>query len=94
MKPHEIKQLRTDLGWSQTDMGRYLGYTDTAIRKWENGLAKPSSLVTATLIQIRKQLDDRKQKQRDEFIRGLAATFITGGIVAFLAYTFNNNENQ
>lgn len=94
MKPHEIKQLRKDLGWSQTDMGRYFGFTDTAIRKWENGLAKPSDVVTATLIQLQRQLNDRKQKQRDEFIRGLAAAFITGGIVAFLAYTFNDNENQ
>lgn len=90
MKPQEIKRLRTELGWSQADMARHFGYTAASVMKWERGMSEPSDMVTAALIQIRRQLDERKKKQKQEFINGLTATFVTGGLVALLAYAFKN----
>lgn len=71
-------------------MGRYLGFTATAVRKWEKGLSTPSDPVKGILIQLRTQLDQRKEQQKKEFINGLAAVAITGGIVSFIAYIFRD----
>lgn len=89
MTPQRIKRLRTQLGWSQQQMGRHFGYSSVAVLKWEKGQTEPPDMVKATLTQIERELDKRKQKQKQQdFINGLAATAITGGLIALLGYVF------
>jgi len=93
MKAEEIKQLRKELGWSQDRLGQYLGYTGNAVRRWENDMSKPPDPVMAVLIQIRSRLDQKKNKERkEEFIQDLVGIAIGTGIVGFMRYIFNEDE--
>lgn len=40
--PEKIKKLRTEKGISQQKLGRYIGISDSAVSKWENGLSEPT----------------------------------------------------
>lgn len=91
MESQEIKQLRQRLGWSLADFGRYFGVTAQAVLKWERGTARPNDLALAAMIQLRSRLDAAKgEQQKQQFINGLRNALLTGGIVALLAYLFNN----
>jgi superfamily II DNA or RNA helicase len=41
MKPEDIKNIRTRLGYSQQDMAAFLGVSFATVNRWENGKAKP-----------------------------------------------------
>jgi len=93
MEPEEIKHLRERLGWSLADFGRYFSVTPQAVLKWERGTARPNDFTLATMIQLRSRLDDTRDKQqKQQFINGLRHALLTGGIVALLAYLFNQDE--
>ncbi len=53
-QPESIKKLRTRNNISQKKLGEYLGISDRAISKWENGLSMPSS---QNLITLSKMFD-------------------------------------
>ena len=36
-----VTKLRTELGFSQFQLGKLIGVSDKAVSKWENGNAKP-----------------------------------------------------
>lgn len=38
MTPHELKQLRLLLGWSQARLAQELGFSRYTISKWERGV--------------------------------------------------------
>jgi transcriptional regulator with XRE-family HTH domain len=93
MKKEQIKQLRADLGWSQAQLGGYLGYTATAVMKWEKGMATPPPVIQGILTKLRQRLDrQRREQQKQEFIQGIAAVAVTGGVLAVLNYIFNDND--
>lgn len=94
MKAKEIKQLRNELGWSQSQMGRHLGYSANAILKWERGMSEPPDVVKGLLVQLRQRLDQKKEKEKQEFIDKLAGIAVTGGIVAFIAFLFKNSNQD
>lgn len=93
MEPQEIDQLRERLGWSLAKFGRYFGVTAQAVLKWERGTAQPNDFALATMYQLRKRLDAVEgEQQKQQFINGLKSALLTGGIVALLAYLFNQDE--
>lgn len=92
MKPQEIKQLRTDLGWSQAQLGAKLGYTAPTVMKWEKGITAPPDLAIGVLSQLKRQLETKKSANRNDFIEKLTAVAITGGIMAFIAMIFKDDE--
>lgn len=68
MKPQEIKQLRKELGWSQAQLGKHLGYTSNAVMKWERGMSQPPDVVKGLLFKLKERLANKKEKQKKEFI--------------------------
>lgn len=93
MESEEIKHLRKRLGWSLADFGRYFGVTAQAVLKWERGTARPNDFALAAMIQLRSRLDAAKgEHQKQQFINGLKRALLTGGIVALLAYLFNQDD--
>jgi len=96
MRPDEIKKLRSDLGWSQRKLGQYLGgYNANAVYKWEHGEAQPPGPVVGLLVHLRQELDKRENERlKREFIQALASAAVAGGIVAFMDYLFNKNNDD
>ena len=93
MEAEKIRQLRQRLGWSLADFGRYFGVTAQAVLKWERGTAQPNDFALAAMIQLRSRLDAAKgEQQKQQFINGLRHALLTGGIVALLAYLFNQDD--
>lgn len=94
MEPKEIIQLRKELGWSLANFGKYFGVTAQAVLKWERGTALPNDFAMAAMIQLRNRLDQAKEnQQKQQFIYGLKRALLTGGILALLAYLFNQDES-
>jgi len=91
MNPENIKQIRAELGWSQATLANHLGYTAPTVMKWEKGIAPPPDVVKGVFIKLRSQLDQKKKIEKEQFIKGLGTLALTGGIVAFLTYIFNEN---
>jgi transcriptional regulator with XRE-family HTH domain len=94
MNPEEIKQLREELGWSLAKFGKYFGVTAQAVLKWERGTALPNDFALASMIQLKRRLDEAKgNNQKQQFINGLKQALLTGGIVALLTYLFNQDDS-
>ena len=93
MQPSEIIQLRQDLGWSLANFGRYFGVTAQAVLKWERGTARPNDFALAAMIQLQHKLREAQgEKQKQQFINGLKRALLTGGVLALLAYLFNEED--
>ena len=93
MEPTEIKQLRQRLGWSLAKFGRYFGVTAQAVLKWERGTAQPNDFALAAMIQLQSRLDAAiREQQKQKFMNGLKKALLTGGILALLAYLFNDEN--
>lgn len=93
MEPKEIIQLRKELGWSLANFGRYFGVTAQAVFKWERGTAQPNDFALATMIQLQHKLKEaHEDKQKQQFINGLKRALLTGGVLALLAYLFNDED--
>ena len=93
MQPSEIIQLRQQLGWSLAEFGRYFGVTAQAVLKWERGTAQPNDFALATMIQLQHKLREaQEEKQKLQFINGLKRALLTGGVIALLAYLFNDED--
>lgn len=93
MEPKDINKLRKELGWSLAQFGRYFGVTAQTVLRWEKGTARPGDLTMAALIQLQNRLDALKdQQQLQQFKQGLQRALLTGGILALLAFLFNQND--
>lgn len=93
MNPKDIERLRSELGWSLAEFGRYLGVSAQAVLKWEKGTAKPNQLAVAAMLQLQRKLKVAKEEnQKQKFINGLRQALFTGGLIALLAYLFNQDE--
>lgn len=66
MTPDEIRQLREDLGLSQSQMGKKLGTHYRTVGRWELGLHAPSPLGLAQLEELRKRTP-RKEKDATQY---------------------------
>lgn len=93
MEPQQIKQLRKELDWSLATFGRYFGVTAQAVLKWEKGTAQPNDFAVATMIQLKKRLDEYQgEDQKQEFKKGLKRAHISGGVVKLLSFLFNETD--
>ncbi|HBQ60146.1 MAG TPA: hypothetical protein DD671_11135 [Balneolaceae bacterium] len=94
MNPEEIKQLREELSWSLAKFGKYFGVTAQAVLKWERGTSLPNDFALASMIQLKRRLDEAKgNNQKQQFINGLKQALLTGGIIALLTYLFNQDDS-
>lgn len=82
--------MRNRLGWSLAEFGKYFSVTPQAVLKWERGDARPNDFVLATMIQLNNRLSEFSEKQKDEFIERLRIAFLTGGVIALLAFLFKD----
>lgn len=74
-------------------MGRYLGVSAASVHRWENDQSRPDDYRLATLVQLKRRLEEFESEQRRQrFVEGLATAAVTGGIIALLNYLFNNGK--
>ncbi len=45
----DVRALRARLGWSQVDMARFLGMSESSLQRWESGTCKPTGAVSELL---------------------------------------------
>ncbi len=85
-RPLDVAKLRDRLGWSQTELARFLGTTDRAISRWESEDVTPSGVVADLLkalvdvVQTSVGLDKvRAAADRGETMTALARRALEGG---------------
>lgn len=88
----DIRELRTRLGWSLADFGKHFGVTPQAVLKWERGQSRPNDFAMATMIQLKRRLDEISDNQKDKFIEELRTALLVGGILAMLTFLFKTEE--
>lgn len=94
LTPKQIAKIRTDLGLSQVQFATYMQVSMITVTNWENGVRNPDNYKLATLIELRRQIDEaRANKAKEEFITGLKLAGAVG-ISALLAYIFSDNPNK
>jgi hypothetical protein len=49
-------------------------------------------VVKGVLLKLDSQLDQKKKREKEEFIKGFGTLALTGGILGFLTYIFNEND--
>jgi transcriptional regulator with XRE-family HTH domain len=57
LTPEKIKEFRLNKGWSQRKVAEKIGTTNLSVWKWENGLARPSTLLA---IKLRALMNDNE----------------------------------
>jgi DNA-binding transcriptional regulator YiaG len=80
MNPHEIAQLRTDLGLSQVQFAQLFGMHFMTVSKWEKGVLTPNDYQQALLDQFRKTADQKKAQMKEQ----LGKLLIGAGVIAAL----------
>jgi transcriptional regulator with XRE-family HTH domain len=75
-------------------MGNTLGVTRQAVSAWERGIRTPTEYQQALLQKIENELDARrKERERQNFIRGITGLAAGAGIAALLAQLFGNSNS-
>jgi putative transcriptional regulator len=82
MNPHEIAQLRKDLGLSQVDFAQLFGAHFMTVSKWERGLSSPSAYHIVLMQQFRRTADARQAVAQEEVKKLL----VGAGVVAALLF--------
>ena len=60
MTPHEIKQVREDLGRTYEGMAKILGVSISTILRWENGESVPIPMFRKKLMKLQAYTRGRK----------------------------------
>lgn len=64
-----------------------------SISRWERGLVNPAPYHEAALRQLKQRLDAYEaERRRQEFVEGLKAAAVAGGVFALLKYLFSEEE--
>lgn len=61
MSPQEIRRLRTQLGWTQSELGEHAGVGRTAVTLWELGKRNPSRAASRLLAMLQEQAKGRRK---------------------------------
>ena len=89
LSPAEIKALREQTGLSQSKFGQLLGVTGGSVAHWESGLRTPPPIYHAGLLRLRDKVDKSQNTKEIENI--LIGFILAGGLVAFMAWLFNDS---
>lgn len=93
MSPDRISRIRERAGWTLQEMGDTLGVTRQAVSAWERGVRTPGKYEQALLRKIEGQLDQRDQKQREQFVQAITGLAAGAGIAALLSFLFSNSNS-
>jgi len=59
--PKLVKGLRKQLGLTQEQFAQKVGVTYGSVNHWENGKRRPQPFLVRRLLEIKKELEGRKQ---------------------------------
>jgi len=59
--PKLVKRLREQLGMTQEQFAQKVGVTYGSVNHWENGKRRPQPFLVRRLLEIKKELEGRKQ---------------------------------
>jgi len=59
--PKLVKGLREQLGMTQEQFAQKVGVTYGSVNHWENGKRRPQPFLVRRLLEIKKELEGRKQ---------------------------------
>ncbi|MBK7033385.1 MAG: helix-turn-helix domain-containing protein [Ignavibacteria bacterium] len=92
LSPSEIKTLREQTGLSQSKFGQLLGVTGGSVAHWESGLRTPPPIYHAGLLRLRDKVNTSDNPREIENI--LIGFILAGGLVAFMAWLFNEGSKS
>jgi len=90
----QIAKIRTDLGLTQAQFATYMQVSLMTVNTWEMGTRNPDNYKLATLLELRKRIDEAKaNRAKKQFVDGLKVAGAIG-IGTLLAYIFSNSPNE
>lgn len=92
LSPDEIRVLREQTGLSQARFGQLLGVTGGSVAHWEAGVRTPQPIYHAGLLRLKEKVAQSKNPKDIENI--LIGFILAGGLVAFLAWLFNDERKR
>ncbi len=92
LSPAEIKALRQETGLSQSKFGQLLGVTGGSVAHWESGIRTPPPIYHAGLLRLKEKV--KKSKSPKEIENTLIGFILAGGLLAFLAWLFNDDKSK
>ena len=94
MEKQRIKNIRKRLGWSQTELGKYMGVSRSSVAQWEIGRRSPSKVHKSILLKIEERLNElESEAQKEKFKEGLKFA-IGSGIIALIIWLFPNPKSD
>ena len=88
-----IKQLRSDMNMTQSQLANIFSITPPTIQNWESGKTEPNPTQSAMLLQLRKKADAYLKKSKEKEISdNIKTILIGGGMLALLIWLFSRDE--
>ena len=90
----KIKHIRSRLGWTQSQLGKYMNVSRDAVAKWEMGIRSPSEVHRGILIQMDKRLNKLdSEREKEQFKEGIKVA-IGSGLIALIIWLFPSKKNK
>lgn len=89
-----IKNIRSQLGWTQADLAKYMNVSVATVARWEIGVRSPNEVHKRILIELENRLSNMSSdKKKKNFANQLANLAIGGGIIWLIAWLFKDDFN-
>lgn len=90
----KIKNIRSRLGWTQSQLGKYMNVSRDAVAKWEMGIRSPSEVHRGILLQLEKRLNELdSERQKEQFKKEFMKVAVGSGVIALILWLFADSEN-
>ena len=94
MEKQKIKNIRSRLGWSQTELAKYMNVSRGAVAQWEIGKRTPSEVHEGILLQLEKRLDALdSERQKEKFKEDFVKVAVSSGVIALILWLFSESNN-
>jgi transcriptional regulator with XRE-family HTH domain len=105
LQPHEIRYLRAALGWSQIQMGEFLGREGATISRWERGTRTLDPLAASILSALWVRMfgpyegpypapEQPELSVKDEALGRLSIILLTAGVGYLIAKALEDQEGE
>lgn len=93
MDKQKVKHIRSRLGWTQSQLAKYMNVSRQSIVNWEIGIRSPNEVHQGILLQLEKRLNALdSERQKEQFKKEFKKVAIGSGVIALILWLFSDNQ--